>query len=227
MNKFRIFAALCCAAAVFAACDKSNEPKNGSNNNDSNNDDQKNDTEEAVDLGLPSGLKWATYNVGATKPEEYGNYYAWGETDTKETYSWDTYKYGSDYSKLTKYNATDGLTTLEAADDAVANWGGSWRMPTKAEAQELIDSCAWNLVRKNGVMGYLVVGKNSNSIFLPAAGYRSNDGYGSVGVYGYYWTSDLFESNPSVAYELIFNTYAVRTLGDYRFDGRTIRPVCD
>ena len=104
-----------------------------------------------VDLGLTSGTKWATCNVGATKPEEYGNYYAWGETATKETYGWNTYKYGSAYNQLTKYcnssflgkdGFTDTKTTLDLSDDAAyVNWGGKWRMPTKAQLDELGEQC--------------------------------------------------------------------------------------
>ncbi len=223
--KKHLFGAAVCLAVLLTACGHNAAEKSESVGT----------TGEAVDLGL--SVKWADHNVGATMPEESGNHYAWGEVKGKSFYDWNTYSYGDDYDKLTKYcNDTafakngqpDNKIALDLDDDVARTlWGGTWRMPTKAEAQELIDSCAWNLVRKNGVMGYLIVGKNSNSIFLPAAGYRSNDGFGSVGVYGYYWTNTLFESNPSVAYELIFNTYSVQIIGDYRFDGRTIRPVCD
>ncbi len=223
--KKHLFGAAACLAVLLTACGHNAAEKS----------EPVGTTGEAVDLGL--SVKWGDHNVGATMPEESGNHYAWGEVKGKSFYDWNTYSYGDDYDKLTKYcNDTtfakngqpDNKIALDLDDDVARTlWGGTWRMPTKAEAQELIDSCAWNLVRKNGVMGYLIVGKNSNSIFLPAAGYRSNDGFGSVGVYGYYWTNTLFESNPSVAYELIFNTYSVQIIGDYRFDGRTIRPVCD
>ncbi len=234
MNKLKFFAALCCAAMVFAACDKSDEPKNGSNNNDSNNDDPKNDTKEAVDLGLPSGLKWATYNVGATKPEEYGNYYAWGETATKETYSWDTYKHG-DGETFSKYNATDGLTTLEAADDAaIANWGGSWRMPTDDEWKELRENCNWRWTDRYNdttrVAGYIVASKsNDNSIFLPAAGFLDSRGINNNGSYGYYWSSSLETEDPKCAWYTIFSdgqSNSVRRSSVERFYGRSVRAVC-
>ena len=227
MKKFRFFAAFCCAAAVFAACDKSDEPKNGSNNNDSNNDDPKNDTKEAVDLGLPSGLKWATYNVGATKPEEYGNYYAWGETATKETYSWDTYKHG-DGETFSKYNTTDGKTTLEASDDAATtNWGSAWRMPTDGEWTELRENCEWiwtDSYQTTGVAGYWVTGKNGNTIFLPAAGYRYFDGLVDAGYYGYYWSSSLNTDYPGRAWLAYFSSVNV-CRDDYRFYGHSVRPV--
>ena len=102
-----------------------------------------------VDLGLTSGTRWATANVGAKTPQDYGNYYAWGETTTKETYNWSTYKYGTynydgDYSKLTKYNSTDTKTTLDLSDDAAyVNWGGKWRMPTEEQRDELRNECYW------------------------------------------------------------------------------------
>lgn len=137
---------------------------------------------QAVDLGLPSGLKWASCNVGAEKPEDYGNYYAWGEVLPKENYSWATYKYANEASsnKLTKYcdntkygdnGFTDNKTALDLEDDvAHVNWGGNWRMPTDDEWSEL-NNCTWTWVTQNGVNGYLVASKtNGNSIFLPAAG---------------------------------------------------------
>ena len=136
-----------------------------------------------VDLGLPSGTLWAYTNIGANVPEDYGNYYAWGETAAKETYDWTTYQYcnGSE-TTLTKYcfdesygldGYTDSLTTLEATDDAASvNWGGNWRMPTQDEMQELLDNCTQVWTTQNGVNGRLFTGPNGNSIFLPAAGGR-------------------------------------------------------
>ncbi|MBO7325250.1 MAG: InlB B-repeat-containing protein, partial [Bacteroidales bacterium] len=158
---------------------------------------------EWVDLGLPSGLKWATCNVGATKPEGYGHYFAWGETSPKDNYDWSTYKYcnGSAIT-LTKYNnesvlgTVDRKSTLEFSDDAArVNWGGKWRMPTKAELQELGKYCDWTWTIQNGVKGYKVISKtNGNSIFLPATGYcQGTSGAYPVGQYGYFWTSSLFD----------------------------------
>ena len=132
-----------------------------------------------VDLGLPSGLKWADRNVGADKVEAYGDYFAWGETKAKSDYSWSTYAYGSDYNKLTKYCSnysyglngfTDALTELELSDDAArANWGGSWRMPTDADFQELINNTTAEWVENyngTGVKGYRFTSINGNHIFL-------------------------------------------------------------
>ena len=143
---------------------------------------------QAVDLGLPSGIKWATCNVGAEKPEDYGNYYAWGEVLPKDYYDFGTYKYANGASdELTKYcnNAsygdngfTDNKTTLEPEDDAAhVNWGGSWRMPTDAEWQELRDNCTWTWTTQNGINGYQVTSqKNSNSIFSSRCGLSQRHG---------------------------------------------------
>lgn len=136
-----------------------------------------------VDLGLPSGLLWATCNVGASSPEEYGNYYAWGETKPKSAYTWDTYKYGtsSNDSDITKYNPTDEKTVLEPEDDAAhANMGGEWRMPTYAELSHLTANTTSTWETLNGVNGRRFTGPNGNSIFIPAAGCYG-DSIGSVG----------------------------------------------
>ena len=157
-------------------------------------------TYEAVDLGLPSGIKWATCNVGATAPEEYGCYYAWGETEEKPNYEWSTYIHcnGSN-STITKYcnksnfGTVDENEVLVPEDDAAhVNWGGSWRMPKKEEQDELRDNCTWVWTSVNGVNGYKVTGTNGNSIFLPAAGYRVGKDISENGKNGYYWSSTMF-----------------------------------
>ena len=192
---------------------------------------------QAVDLGLPSGIKWASCNVGAEKPEDYGNYYAWGEVLPKEDYSLATYKYANGYDKLTKYcnNAsygdngfTDNKTTLEPEDDAAhVNWGGSWRMPTDAEWAELIANCTWTWTTQNGINGYQVTGKtNSNSIFLPAAGFRDATDLSLVGYDGDYWSSSLCEYGPYYAWYLYFGSDSVRRNYNIRFYGLSVRPVC-
>jgi hypothetical protein len=222
MRKTKFFAAMCCTAMLFAACEK-NEPK------DANNHDTKNDTKEAVDLGL--SVKWATCNVGATKPEEYGNYYAWGETTPKDDYSWETYKFGSynydsDYSKLTKYNETDGKTILEAADDAATqNWGSNWRMPTIDEWEELLEKCTWTWTTLNGVNGYEVKATNGNSIFLPAAGCRVDVGLYSAGSGGSYWSSSLYTDGPNYAQYVYFRSDYHGTDYNGRDSGQSVRPV--
>ena len=183
---------------------------------------------EWVDLGLPSGLKWATCNVGANSPEEYGDYFAWGETETKTDYSWDTYKFTTDGgSTFTKYTETDGKTTLDPEDDAAAvNWGGKWRMPTDDEWTELRENCTWTWTSLNGVNGYEVKSNaNGNSIFLPAAGYPSDDGLDDAGNYGYYWSSSLITDDPSYAWDVYFLSVGVGRGSDGRCLGQSVRPV--
>lgn len=180
-----------------------------------------------VDLGLPSGIKWATCNIGANKPEEYGDYFAWGETKPKTIYSWSTYFDTTDGgSTFTKYT-TAGKTMLDLEDDAArANWGGKWRMPTDAEWTELRENCTWTWTTKNGVNGYEVKSKtNGNSIFLPAAGYRSYDGLLSAGSYGSYWSSSLFTDYPSSAWYVYFSSDDVYRNYYYRYYGQSVRPV--
>ena len=184
-----------------------------------------------VDLGLPSGIKWAAYNVGTDSPYEYGDYFAWGETTPKTEYSWNTYKYGGTEDNIpTKYNSTDGLVNLEASDDAArANWGGrAWRMPTQAEQEELINNCTWTWTTQNGVNGYTVTSKtNGNSIFLPAAGRRIDTfSVDDVGSHGDYWSSSLSEIGPDYACFLYFYSGYVNWSYYSRFYGRTVRAVC-
>ena len=192
---------------------------------------------EYVDLGL--SVKWATCNVGATSPEDYGDYFAWGETEAKEYYDWGTYKYcNGTYDSMTKYctnssyGTVDNKTTLELSDDAArVNWGGSWRMPTKAEQDELrnTDNCTWTWTTQNGVNGYKVTSKkNGNSIFLPAAGYRYGSYLGYAGGYGYYWSSSLTTGDSSYAYYVDFRSdYVGWYYGHYRYYGRSVRAVCE
>ena len=188
-----------------------------------------------VDLGLPSGLKWATCNIGATTPEGYGDYFAWGETNPKDNYKWSTYKYckgSSDtmtkYCTQSSYGTVDNKTTLELSDDAArANWGGTWRMPTKVEQDELRNNCTWTWTTQNGVNGHKVTSKtNGNSIFLPAAGYRYGTSVDYVGSYGTYWSSSLYESSPIYACYLRFNLGGVAGGYYYRNHGHTVRAVC-
>lgn len=198
---------------------------------------------EYVDLGLPSGLKWATMNVGATTPEDYGQYFAWGETtgygqDTNDgrSFNWASYKWcnGSDdtmtkYCTLSDYGTVDDKTTLDPEDDAAhVNWGGDWRMPTKAEQVELrnTNNCSWTWTTKNGVNGYEVTSKkNGNSIFLPASGYRGSS-LGSVGSGGYYWSSSLSTNRSYYAYYLGFYSSNVISNATTRYSGHAVRAVC-
>ena len=187
---------------------------------------------QAVDLGL--SVKWASCNVGATKPEEYGDYFAWGETKPKKVYSWETYKYcNGSYNTLTKYNdksyfgRVDYKTTLDAQDDAaIVNWGGEWRMPTRVELDELCTKCKWVWTTLDGVKGFKVIGPNGNSIFLPAAGYMSSSGLRNEGSYGYYWSSSLYTDNPLNVYIVYFYLDYVYWYYLYRVGGYSVRPVC-
>ena len=233
-------------AAVFAACEK-NEPSDNTNGNSVNTDQNDGSSNSGnnnatdtnghdyVDLGL--SVKWATCNVGATKPEEYGNYYAWGETEPKTTYSWSTYKWcnGSD-DTLTKYNTNGGLgtvddkTLLDLSDDAArANWGGAWRMPTDAEWTELRENCAWAWTsdyQGTGIAGRIVTGLNGNSIFLPAAGCRYDDGLYYAGDDGNYWSSSLYTDGQDGAWGVYFDSdYVYGYYGGGRYYGRSVRPV--
>ena len=189
---------------------------------------------EYVDLGLPSGIKWATCNVGANSPEEYGGYYAWGETEEKSNYDWSTYKWcnGSENS-MTKYctdsdkGTVDNKTVLDPEDDvAHVKWGGSWRMPTSAELEELYNNCTWTWTAQNGVNGYRVTGPNGKSIFLPATGWRSGSDVCSGGNYGEYWSSSLCSSSMCSAYHLGLYISDYGWYNSYRCGGRSVRPVC-
>lgn len=204
---------------------------------------------KAVDLGLPSGLKWAECNLGAEKPEDYGDYYAWGEVEPyyssqdpltwKEGksggYCWPSYKWcNGDASALTKYNtdssrgSVDNKTVLDPEDDAAhVILGGKWRMPTDAEWTELRTECTWTWTTQNGVNGRLVTGKNGNSIFLPAAGYRHNANLGYAGSIGNYWSSSLDTDYPFGAWDVSFDSGNVAGYYFDRFLGLSVRLVSE
>ena len=213
-----------------------------------------------VDLGLTSGTKWATCNVGANKPQDYGDYYAWGETTTKETYSWSTYKYGSGDFQMTKYCSaslygkdgfTDSKATLDPSDDAAyVNWGGKWRMPTRAQLDELRNQCYW--VWKYGynysnVKGYIVYKAKTSSdkgvkiyeggtpsssyklsdahIFLPAAGWRDDGDLSYAGSDGRYWSSSLYTDSQGGAWDVDFDSGYLFGRCAGRLYGQSVRAV--
>ena len=205
---------------------------------------------EAVDLGLPSGLKWASFNLGASEPDEYGDYFAWGEVEPhysslnpltwkegKESgYNYSTYKWcNGSMSTLTKYcnnssfgyeGFTDTKTVLDPEDDvAHVNLGGNWRMPTRAEWKELMENCTWTWTTQNGVEGRLVSANNGNSIFLPAAGYRNNTLLFNDEDQGYYWSSSLPTGDPNRAWDAFVSFDDVSTESSIRCYGFTVRPV--
>ena len=182
-----------------------------------------------VDLGL--SVKWATCNVGATSPEEYGAYFAWGETTTKSNYSNSNCPtYGLSISQLQSQGYIDSEGNHNPQYDAArANWGGSWRMPTESEMQELRDKCTWTWTTYNGVKGYNVKGPNGNSIFLPAAGYRYGSSLDSAGSRGSYWSSSPYEGYDGFyAYTLYFvSDGRIMSNGYLRDYGRSVRPVVE
>lgn len=189
---------------------------------------------EYVDLGLPSGTLWATCNVGATKPEEYGDYFAWGEVKPKDEYSRETYKWcDRKYDTLKKYcrkswyGRVDGKVVLEPKDDvARVRWGGEWRMPSSDEQNELKVNCIWEWVNQNGVGGYKVISKtNGKSIFLPTTGFRDDLGLNDAGSNGSYWSSSLDTNNSNFASYLSFDSSNVDSDEELRYYGQSVRPV--
>ena len=191
---------------------------------------------EYVDLGLPSGTLWATCNVGADNPEDYGDYFAWGETTPKETYDWTTYQYCNGTSgTLTKYCSksnygyngfTDNLTILSPEDDAAsANWGSDWRMPTQAEWQELYQNTTHTWTTQNGVNGRLFTAPNGNSLFLPAAGYRDYSSLDGAGSDGGFWSSSLYTDLPDNAWGFYFFSGNFSVSGSDRYYGLSVRGV--
>ena len=191
---------------------------------------------EYVDLGLPSGLLWATCNIGANVPEEYGNYFAWGETQPKTIFNWSNYQY-CNYVNFNTYTLTkyctnvsygyngfvDNLATLLPEDDAAtANWGVDWRMPTLADWQELNNNTTSTWTTQNGINGKLFLGSNGNCIFLPAAGYYQGSNHYNSNLY---WSSSLSTGYPLYAYNISFNSNSFTIQNNTRYYGQTIRPV--
>ena len=248
------------AALVLASC----------SNDDNDNDSPVNPTlgnapagVEAVDLGLPSGTKWANMNVGATKVTGFGTYFAWGETKgytvntenngdegatfDKNLFNWETYVWcKGTTSTFTKYcpigsaerwdasvnGATpDGKTQLDDADDAArAVWGGAWRMPTKADIDELLAQTNAEWIENyegQGVDGYKFTNKSDATkfIFMPAAGCLGKEGYTGKGTAGGYWSSSLTPGNPLQAYDLYFGSTYLDSEGFYRYFGQSVRAV--
>ena len=197
--------------------------------------------DEYVDLGLGSGTLWATHNLGAINPEDYGDYFAWGETvPNKETYSWATtafvyYENGSlhfsKYNTDSQYGEIDNKTELDPEDDAAyVNWGSNWRIPSVAQIDELLNQCTWQWTELNGVKGRLLTGPNGNTLFLPAAGQRSGANISSVGTNGIYWTRELYYASannyrPMNAFRLYFSSGIKQKGNASRNYGYPVRPV--
>jgi hypothetical protein len=199
---------------------------------------------EAVDLGLSSGIKWASFNIGASTPEGYGDYYAWGETGTyyssenpliwkngKENgYAWASYfdNPSGDGNTFVKYTTNEKCTLDQEDDVAHVKLGGSWRMPTDAEWTELMNNCTWTWTTQNDVNGRLVTAANGNSIFLPAAGCWGDTGPVNAGSFGYYWSSSLYADGPNGAYSVGFGSnYVYMYANRYRYGGFPVRPVSE
>jgi hypothetical protein len=206
----------------------------------------------AVDLGLPSGTKWANMNVGALYPWGYGLFFAWGETKgytsvpegtpddkgkytmTDHSFNWASYKWcNGTNDSMTKYctdsayGTVDGETSLSAADDAAqANWGGQWVMPTYDEMKELVDNTTCENTTLNGVKGWKYTSNiNGNSIFLPAAGYRDGDWLGYQSEYGVYWTATLGSSKSNTAFGYYKSNDYQYLINFVRYEGSSVRPV--
>lgn len=271
MKTKSIFALMLGMLLVLGACSEEQEPNNDKGNQQNEqyeapSSDQENEQNETpssavtgtlqghdyVDLGLPKGTLWATCNVGAPFPGDYGDYFAWGETKPKSSYTWEAYKYGSyvivsgGYTRIiTKYcnnsengenGFTDDKTVLDAEDDAaIFNWGDGWRMPTKDEFKELCNYCSSDWTIQDGKNGRLFTGPNGNTLFLPAAGRIVATG--SVGAIrdeallmfegedGYYWSSSLYDYDAEYAYRLRLYSDGNGLSKGFRSYAMSVRPV--
>lgn len=191
-----------------------------------------------VDLGLPSGLLWATCNVGATMPADHGGHYAWGEIEAKFSYNWSNYAFGEGPDQLTKYCSlsssglnryTDTLTILQSDDDiAAVHLGDGAHIPTADEWNELINNTTAEWTTINGISGRKFTASNGNSIFLPADGYCWGQGVGSKYINGYYWSSSIIKNNPCEACVFAFSS-SDQSLhieyGELRCGGLSVRAV--
>ena len=177
----------------------------------------------AIDLGLSSGTKWCCCNVGATAPEGYGGYYAWGETSEKSVYNWDTYQYGSSWDNVVNIGSDIAGTNYDVAH---VRMGAPWRMPSTAQQQELINNCSYLWTQQNGVNGILVTGPNGGKIFLPAAGSRWDDALDNGGEYGGCWSSSLHPGYDGGAFYMVFDSDSWDWYSSGRGSGLSVRAVC-
>lgn len=185
-----------------------------------------------IDLGLPSGTQWATCNIGANKPEDFGEAFAWGETEPKFAYGVGNYKYGGRYlCNITKYNTKqeygpiDNKIILEPSDDvATVKWGKGWRLPTLEETDELIKFCEWHLTTLNNVQGCLIKAYNGNSIFIPTAGCLK--GLNTEKDIGCYWINSIVLNCPTAAHYLSIDSKEIKRAFEFRVSGMYVRPVC-
>lgn len=190
-----------------------------------------NDPHEYVDLGLPSGTLWATCNVGAESPEDYGDHFAWGETKPKKTYDWSTYfdSVNGSGTNFNKYSNNGDKTVLGLEDDAAyVNWGKNWRMPSFEQLDELRDTnnCNWTWTEINGKNGYLIESKhNDSSLFLPAAGYYVEEAFIHYSYEGFYWSRSLRAGNSDGAYRILFRPEGFDWTYARRCYGFSVRPI--
>lgn len=185
------------------------------------------ESHDYVNLGLPSGTLWATCNVGAKTMTDYGDFFAWGETETKTIFDWETYKFFDD-STFTKYMTGDFLTVLEPADDVAAvSWGSDWSVPTQEQWEELQRYTSKYWVEQNGIKGLRCVADNGNSVFFPASGRAENDGVVGVRSIGEYWSSSLYPYTffTDKSWSFGFNTTSNSLSKQSRYNGFTVRPV--
>ena len=220
----KIYLIMLMIAAMMVSCNPKDEDDNnnsGGNGNNGGGNGQYNG-HEYVDLGLPSGLKWATCNVGADSPEDYGDYFAWGETSPKAEYTYE--------NSITWGEQMSDISGNAQYDAATANWGESWRMPTKDEMQELLDYCEFEWIQVNGVYGSKVIGPNGSCIFLPAAGFRDGSSLGDASSNGGYWSSTPYDysNDRYLAYNLVFDD-GYEDVGWYcdRTYGMPVRPITE
>lgn len=205
MKKIFYFVALVAISLLLVQCEQISYGNNASGSHNGH---------EYVDLGL--SVKWATCNVGAESPEDYGDYFAFGELEPKTTYNWSTYNDDWGY----EFGAPDLLASY--SDAATVNWGDTWRMPTKDELEDLYYDCEWKWTKFKGIEGYKITGANGNSIFLPAASFMIEDKLKGKNYSNYYWSK-------SIGTYLQFSEYGVHVSdghGSSFFEGFPIRPVC-
>lgn len=230
MNRLiKVVGLLVVASILVVGCNKPDDPSGGGG-------DEVNG-HEYVDLGLPSGILWATCNVGADTPESYGDYFAWGATAPKELYDWKSYRYGNfrhDRYELNKYctdsccgldGFVDGKAILEPADDAAkANWGAEWRTPTIEEWEELFLNTTGEWTTLNGVKGWHIIASNGNELFLPATGYYWDDVFNTD--LGLYWSASLNKEFPYRSWGFHFNSDSSHLCGSSdRCRGQSVRAV--
>uniref|UniRef100_UPI0040560787 hypothetical protein n=1 Tax=Alistipes sp. TaxID=1872444 RepID=UPI0040560787 len=223
MKKLLLFVALMLASPAFVGCEEGDTVKQEQNGGSDNKPEPKPEPEpepttghEWVDLGL--SVKWATCNVGASSPSDYGSYFAWGETSAKSSYT--------EANSKTHNRDMGSIAGDSSYDAARANWGGNWRLPTEEEREEL-DRCTWTWTTQGGHNGYKVMGPNGNSIFLPAAGYRYGESHYRAGERGYYWSASATPGDAQHAFGLYFGSGGHFVYWGDRSYGLSVRPVLD